>query len=38
MSGSIQGLNNINTILQLKNLNKTSSTNTSSIRDRKSVV
>ena len=27
MSGSIQGLNNINTILQLKNLNKTSSTN-----------
>ena len=37
MSGSIQGLNNINTILQLKNLNKTSSTNTSSISDLSSL-
>ena len=37
MSGSIQGLNNINTILQLKNLNKTSSTNTSSISDLSSI-
>ena len=37
MSGSIQGLNNINTILQLKNLNKTSSTNTSLISDLSSL-
>ena len=37
MSGSIQGLNNINTILQLKNLNKTSSTNKSSISDLSSL-
>lgn len=37
MSCSIQGLNNINTILQLKNLNKTSSTNTSSISDLSSL-